>query len=412
MIKRFLACLSVLGLTLGAALLAAPLFQPPQAPRFGRNPAITRPRRPLQVTKEELAEPIGHALCLAISPDGGTLAAGCTDGFIHLLAPFSGEKSLSLAGAKQGYVRSVAFVPGGNTVAALSDDNQLRLWDTTSGKMLNPRPALGDIERAGLPRLSPSSLAVSPDGSLIAVGGAGTADGSGIIRFDDNTFFEFQVQDLKTGKLKWSRLERRGYMHELVFSPDGKTLASDTSLDVRLWDARTGELKQTLKPKSGNVWSIAFSTDNEHFAGYGTAPVERKNASWLTLWDLRSGAVIHSINAGESPGATAPGTLAFSPDGKTLASAGCGIARGRISIGGKNIGVGEKVVSKIKLWNVATGALNWTSPEGDYGQVTALVFSPDGLSLYCSDSSATSRIDARTGQTRKDLMNATYARPK
>jgi hypothetical protein len=201
-------------------------------------------------------------------------------------------------------------------------------------------------------------------------------------------------------------------MNQLAFSPDGQALASATGLEVKLWDARTGGLKQTLKPKAGSVWALAFSPDSRHLAGYGTAVVEEKRASWLTLWDLRSGAIVHSIEAGEAGGATAPGTLAFSPDGKSVASAGVGIAAGRISIGGGQVAFGQKVINDVKLWDVATGALKWTSAEGDYGQVTSLVFSPDGGSLFCCDLSATSRIDARTGQTREDLMKVDERRPR
>ena len=44
--------------------------------------------------------------------------------------------------------------------------------------------------------------------------------------------------------------------------------------------------------------------------------------------------------------------------------------------------------------------------------VNSLVFSPDGTSIYCCDDSATTRIDAQTGQTRQDLMKATDSPPK
>jgi len=359
-----------------------------------------------------VAEPNGRALCLAISPDGGTIAAACTDRLVYLLGPLSGEKRITLAGVQRGYIRGVAFVPGSKTIAAVSDDNQLRLWDMASGKLLKALPALREIEQDGLPPLRPSSLAVSPDGGLIAVGGTRSADRSGVIRMDDRTFFEIRVQDMKTGKLLWSHLGRRGFMHQLAFSPDGKTLVSDTSRDVRLWDARAGDLKQILKPSSGSVWAIAFSPGNRLAAGCGTARVDGKSRIWLTLWDVRSGAIVHSIDAGEAGGVATPGTLAFSPDSKSLASAGGGIARTRISIDGRDAGFGTKVINDIKLWDVATGALIWTSAQGDHGHVTSLVFSPEGRSVYCCYSSATSRIDARTGKTRKDLMRATDARPR
>ena len=69
------------------------------------------------------------------------------------------------------------------------------------------------------------------------------------------------------------------------------------------------------------------------------------------------------------------------------------------------------MINHIKLWDVATGALMWTSAEGDLGHVTSLVFSPDGESLYCCDMLATTRIDARTGQIRQDLMKVKKGGP-
>ncbi len=70
------------------------------------------------------------------------------------------------------------------------------------------------------------------------------------------------------------------------------------------------------------------------------------------------------------------------------------------------------MINHVKLWDVATGSLLWTSADGDLGPLTSLIFSPDGESLFCCDAAATSRIDARTGQTRQDLMSATEGRSR
>ena len=88
------------------------------------------------------------------------------------------------------------------------------------------------------------------------------------------------------------------------------------------------------------------------------------------------------------------------------------IKEGRIAINGGDAFLGQKVVNNVKLWDVKTGKLVWTSVEGDHGQITSLVFSREGLSVYCCDLSAVSRIDAHTGQTRRDWMRATDARSR
>ena len=53
-------------------------------------------------------------------------------------------------------------------------------------------------------------------------------------------------------------------MHQLAFSPDGITLASDLSADVKLWDARTGDLKQTVKQPSESAARTLADADREH----------------------------------------------------------------------------------------------------------------------------------------------------
>jgi WD40 repeat protein len=396
---RYHSCL--ITVTAGATLFVA----------GGANPGVQQPGAPQDVVKKEMVDQDVRAIYLAISPDGGTLAAACTDRLVYLLGPFSGQTRITLAGVQGGQNCGLAFVPGGKTIAAASYDNQLRLWDTESGKLLSANAALRDNEEAGLPPLRPMSLAVSSDG-LIAVAGSGTVDRSNVIRSHESAFFEIRVRNAKSDELMWSHIERAGYLHHVVFSPDGKTLAGDTSTDVRLWDARTGKLKQILKPGSGGIWDVAISPDNRLVAGYGTALVDGKRKARLTLWSLPNGAILHSIEAGEASGVASPGTLAFSPDGNSIATAELAVATGKISIGGKYVGIGEKVINHVKLWDVATGALKWTSPDGDIGLVTSLVFSPDGLSVYCCDSSAVSRIDARTGQTRKDLLKTASGQTK
>ena len=343
----------------------------------------------------------------AISPDGKTLAASCTYGSVRLLDAQTGETRITLTGLDKGVVREIAFTPDGKTLIGVTAKNSIGSWDVSTGDLRKITGA-GDMSLSGSPPITTNTLAISPDGGLIAVGGGGSATPGMINHQQPSSFFEIRILSATSGSLMWSHLGRSGYVVQLAFSPDGKTLASATYGEIRLWDAGKGDLTQTLKPESGDrVRRVRVSQNNKLVAGYGMARVGDERKSILTLWDATSAAILQSIEAGPWSASIAPGTLAFSPDGKSVATAGVETRAGPSTIGGKSIGNGEKVINHIKLWDVATGGLVWTSAGDDQGQVNALLFSPDGNSLFCCDLSATTRIDARTGQVRQDLLQAT-----
>ena len=155
----------------------------------------------------------------------------------------------------------------------------------------------------------------------------------------------------------------------MAFSPDGKTLASG-SMDktIKLWDVATGKEQATLKGHTGWVSSVAYSPDGKTLAsgsgdgddqavgrgdGQGTGHPHRDTRAGV-LRGVQSGrqdaglgergqddqAVGRGRRARNRPPPRDDGTsvssVAYSPDGKTLASA-------------------ERRDQTIKLWDVATG---------------------------------------------------------
>ena len=104
-------------------------------------------------------------------------------------------------------VMSVSFSPDGKTIASGSHDETIRLWETSTGKLI--RTLTGHTG-------SIMSVSFSPDGKTIASGGY------------DNTI---RLWETSTGKLIRTLIEHTDSVMSVSFSPDGKTIA----LTERLW---------------------------------------------------------------------------------------------------------------------------------------------------------------------------------
>jgi WD40 repeat protein len=186
----------------------------------------------------------------------------------------------------------------------------------------------------------------------------------------------------------------------LAFSPDGSTLVSGSSDKlIKVWDVATGNNTTTLEGHSAHVRALAVSPDGKTLAS-GSADAQIK------IWDLATGKNTATYKA-SGIGIT---SLAFSPDGRTLASGGGGntvqlwkIADGTsatlinenaeyaprpivvFSPDGKTMASGGLCTRNIRLWDVATGkALGSLTPKEnpEFG-VNSLTFSADGKAL-CS----------------------------
>src|SRR5262245_1832629 len=99
-----------------------------------------------RILLKERARLEGHTstvLCLALAPDGKTLATGGWDRTVKFWDVASGKEKLTLRGPT-GLVHAVAFSPDGRVLASASWDGVIRLWDVANGRQRTAYQAHAD----------------------------------------------------------------------------------------------------------------------------------------------------------------------------------------------------------------------------------------------------------------------------
>ena len=190
-------------------------------------------------------------------------------------------------------IEALAFTRDGRRFASGGWGGTLRVWDTSSGELLQEIPSGGDYVFA---------LAFSPDGKNLAVGGNGRPN-------------YLQIWDWQARRVVKSLLGHRNAVLSLAYSRDGKELLSGSyDNTARLWDVA----EATSRVLRGHEWwvcSAAFSPDERQV-------VTACQDGSVMIWDIPADKS-DPVPALAFLGHTGPVCAAqFSPDGQWVASAG------------------------------------------------------------------------------------------
>jgi WD40 repeat protein/tRNA A-37 threonylcarbamoyl transferase component Bud32 len=311
---------------------------------------------------------------MAFSPDGRRLASAVGElPSFRLFDAEGGQEVLTLTG-HAGPVGGLAFSPDGETLFSaggpLAGPGEVLAWDARPGPEL-------------LRTFAPASWRRPCFG----------ADGKHLIL---NSLTGPRTLDLATGRSAVSPLLRGQGFGAATVSRDGARLAVASGEFVRVW--QTAGAKEPLTIRVETVGEVALSPDGTRLAaagldtqaasiraGLGFQPPRPNPAEKLIrVWDAGTGKLLHSFKGHGAPTVA----VAFSPDGRRLASAGWDRA--------------------VKVWDLTTGK-ETLALAGHQGPVVSVAYHPDGKRLASGGLDGLVKVwDADTGKEILSLGSAGY----
>ncbi|WP_170861418.1 WD40 repeat domain-containing protein [Geitlerinema sp. PCC 9228] len=324
----------------------------------------------------------GEIQTVAISADGSVVVAGLksADGIVQVWDLTTGSERFTLEGHSS-VISSVAISADGSVAVSGSDDQTIKVWDLTTGKVWDLTTGSERFTLEGHSHWV-TSVAISADASVAVSGSI------------DKTI---EVWDLITGSKRFTLEGHSRWIAAVAISADGSVAVSGSAdRTVKVWDLTAGTQCYTLKGHinkidsvgidadasvaiSGSVdqcvqvWDLTAATDSFPFPGHqdcvttvaisadGSVAVSGSDDQTIKVWDAATGTERFLLKGHIS--SVEPNALGINADGSVAVSG----SRDRM----------------MKVWDAIDGTERFTLKSHSMW-VTAVAISADGLVGACA----------------------------
>jgi hypothetical protein len=314
--------------------------------------------------------PISSVSSSAYSPDGSLLAVAGISG-LQICRVSDGALIRCLPTINVISVSAVAFSPDGSTLydaGQATDGYWVESWSTSAWTLKNQQPAT--IQRPNNIFENPYAIAISPDGTKIAVcGELQTVNEQNL----GNGFLDIRstadLSLLSELPIDPSTMT----LYDVQFSPDGTKLAASgakfgdfvgTAGSVQMFNVKTGQrtLDATTKVQANTC--VGFSPDGGTLAdgGGGLNPYTTLYTGSLEVRNLTTGAVTPLPTSMNNPM-----SVSFSPNGASLL------------VGGQ-FANGAVTQARAEIWSLGTGTSTQVPTNANI-QIKSVQYSANGQSF-------------------------------